>query len=350
MKLKKNILVAPLNWGIGHATRCIPIIRKLQEHNFNVIIASSGRSLELLIQEFPNQDFIKIDDYNIKYFSFLPMAISILIQIPKILLSIKKEHAQLKSIINDFKIDGIISDNRYGMYSEEIPSVFITHQLEIQTPIFRSFIKKINHKLIGKFSECWVPDFETNGIAGKLSHTTNTTINYKYIGPLSRFTKKKSEIKYDILAIISGPEPQRSILEKNLIRELKLHKNKSLLLQGKPEKKHTDKINNLTIKSHLSSEELNLAMIESRLIICRAGYSTIMDLFKLQKNAVLIPTPGQTEQEYLSKYLSESRYFKSINQNKINLKNLIVTTQKFQNIKQRNEDTNWNTLLNIFNK
>ena len=350
MKLKKNILVAPLNWGIGHATRCIPIIRKLQKHNFSVIIASSGRSLELLIQEFPNQDFIKIDDYNIRYYSFLPMAISILIQIPKILLSIKKEHAQLKSIINDFKIDGIISDNRYGMYSEEIPSVFITHQLEIQTPIFRSFIKKINHKLIGKFSECWVPDFETTGIAGKLSHTTNTTINHKYIGPLSRFTKKKSEIKYDILAIISGPEPQRSILEKNLLRELKLHKKKSLLLQGKPEKKHTDKINNLTIKSHLSSEELNLAMIESRLIICRAGYSTIMDLFKLQKNAVLIPTPGQTEQEYLSKYLSESRYFKSINQNEINLKNLIVTTQKFQNIKERNEDTNWNTLLNIFNK
>ena len=350
MKLKKNILVAPLNWGIGHATRCIPIIRKLQEHNFNVIIASSGRSLELLIQEFPNQDFIKIDDYNIKYYSFLPMAISILIQIPKILLSIKKEHAQLKSIINDFKIDGVISDNRYGMYSEEIPSVFITHQLEIQTPIFRSFIKKINHKLIGKFSECWIPDFETNGIAGKLSNSTNTTINYKYIGPLSRFTKKKSEIKYDILAIISGPEPQRSILEKSLIRELKLHKNKSLLLQGKPEKKYTDKINNLTIKSHLSSEELNLAMIESRLIICRAGYSTIMDLFKLQKNAVLIPTPGQTEQEYLSKYLSESRYFKSINQNEINLKNLIVTSQKLQNIKEGNENTNWNTLLNIFNK
>ncbi|MFL2567765.1 MAG: glycosyltransferase [Flavobacteriales bacterium] len=185
---------------------------------------------------------------------------------------------------------------------------------------------------------------------GKLSHTTNTKINYKYIGPLSRFIKKKSEIKYDILAIISGPEPQRSILEKNLIRELKLHKNKSLLLQGKPEKKYTDKINNLTIKSHLSSEELNLAMIESRLIICRAGYSTIMDLFKLQKNAVLIPTPGQTEQEYLSKYLSESRYFKSINQNEINLKNLIVTSQKFQNIKERNENTNWNTLLNIFNK
>ena len=119
-----------------------------------------------------------------------------------------------------------------------------------------------------------------------------------YFGEIGKVLKK-----YDILAIISGPEPQRSILEKNLIRELKLHKNKSLLLQGKPEKKYTDKINNLTIKSHLSSEELNLAMIESRLIICRAGYSTIMDLFKLQKNAVLIPTPGQTEQEYLSKYL-----------------------------------------------
>ena len=218
MKLKKNILVSPLNWGIGHATRCIPIIKKLQEHNFNVIIASSGRSLDLLIQEFPNLDFIKINDYNIKYYSSLPMTISMLIQIPKILFNIQKENNQLKAIINDFKIDGIISDNRYGMYSNDIPSVFITHQLEIQTPIFKNLIKKINNKLISRFSECWIPDFEINGIAGKLSRLTNPTKNYKYIGPLSRFIKKKSEIKYDVLAIISGPEPQRSILEKTLIK------------------------------------------------------------------------------------------------------------------------------------
>ena len=350
MKVKKNILVSPLNWGIGHATRCIPIIKKLQEHNFNVIIASSGRSLDLLIQEFPNLDFIKINDYNIKYYSSLPMIISMLIQIPKILFNIQKENNQLKAIINDFKIDGIISDNRYGMYSNDIPSVFITHQLEIQTPIFKNLIKKINNKLINRFSECWIPDFEINGIAGKLSRLTNTTKNYKYIGPLSRFVNKKSEIKYDILAIISGPEPQRSILEKTLINELKILKKKSLLLQGKPEKKYTDKINNLTIKSHLSSEELNLAMIESKLIICRSGYSTVMDLFKLQKNAVLIPTPGQTEQEYLSKFLSKSNYFKSINQNQISFKNLITKTQKFQKIKKRDEETNWNSVLNIFNK
>lgn len=350
MKLKKNILVSPLNWGIGHATRCIPIIKKLQEHNFNVIIASSGRSLDLLIQEFPNLDFIKINDYNIKYYSSIPMTISMLIQIPKILFNIQRENNQLKGIINDFKIDGIISDNRYGMYSNDIPSVFITHQLEIQTPIFKNFIKKINNKLISRFSECWIPDFEINGIAGKLSRLTNTTKNYKYIGPLSRFVNKKSEIKYDILAIISGPEPQRSILEKTLIKELKIHKKKSLLLQGKPEKKYTDKINNLTIKSHLSSEELNLAMLESRLIICRSGYSTVMDLFKLQKNAILIPTPGQTEQEYLSEFLSKSNYFKSINQNQIKFKNLITKTQKFQKIKKRDEETNWNSVLNIFNK
>ena len=105
MKLKKNILVSPLNWGIGHATRCIPIIKKLQEHNFNVIIASSGRSLDLLIQEFPNLDFIKINDYSIKYYSSLPMTISMLIQIPKILFNIQKENNQLKAIIDDFKID-----------------------------------------------------------------------------------------------------------------------------------------------------------------------------------------------------------------------------------------------------
>ena len=125
MKPKKNILVAPLNWGIGHATRCIPIINKLIEHNYNVILASSGRSLELLMMEFPDNDFIKITDYNIKYYNILPLSFSIFLQLPKLFLKINKEKKELKKIIIDFNIDGIISDNRYGFYSKTKKSVFI---------------------------------------------------------------------------------------------------------------------------------------------------------------------------------------------------------------------------------
>jgi len=133
VKGKKRILVAPLNWGIGHATRCIPIILELEKNNFEVIIATSGRSLELLSSEFPKIQFIKFEDYKINYSSSIPMAINIFLQIPKIIFGIYNENTKLHTIIKDFKIDGVISDNRYGLYSKKIPSVFITHQLKIKS-------------------------------------------------------------------------------------------------------------------------------------------------------------------------------------------------------------------------
>ena len=350
MNLKKNILVAPLNWGIGHATRCIPIIKKLTENNFNVIIASSGRSLELLINEFPKNDFIKITDYNIKYFNYLPLSLSILLQIPKLFFKINNERKELKKIVEDFNIDGVISDNRFGFYSKTKTSIFITHQLEIQSPLFKSFIQKINYSFINKFSECWILDHKELGLAGILSNPNKKIKNQKYIGPQSRFEKKKTQKQYDILAIVSGPEPQRTIFEKTLIKELKKINKKSLLVQGKPEEENEKKENNLTIISHLSSENLNNAILESNLIICRSGYSTIMDLHKLEKNAILVPTPGQTEQEYLAKHLSKKGIFKSQKQNSLNLEKAFEQSHDFKKIKKHVKQLNWEELFKIFEK
>ncbi|MDG2138936.1 MAG: glycosyltransferase family protein [Flavobacteriales bacterium] len=350
MKVQKNLLVAPLNWGIGHATRCIPIIEILKENGFNVIIATSGRSLDLLLKEFPNNEFIKLEDYNVKYHSYLPMSINMFIQIPKILLGIHKERKHLKSIIKDFKIKGVISDNRYGLYSKEIPSIFITHQLGIQTPIFKNIIKKINYLFINKFTQCWIPDYKENGLAGKLSHPKEKIKNHIYIGPLSRFKRTIQENKFDILAILSGPEPQRSIFEKILIKKLRLHKKKVLLLQGKPDTDFSKKINNLTIRSHMSSEDLNTMILQSNLIICRSGYSTIMDLVKLQKNAILVPTPGQTEQEYLAQFLSKSKHFQFQNQKEFNLSTAQIQSNNFVAMNYQDHITNWDDILKIFKK
>ena len=191
MKGKKRILVAPLNWGIGHATRCIPIISELEKNKFEVIIAASGRSLELLSCEFPKNQFIKFEDYKITYSSSIPMALNIFLQIPKIIFGIYNENNKLHTIIKDFKIDGVISDNRYGLYSKTTPSVFITHQLKIKSSFLENIIQKINYYFINKFTKCWIPDYKLDGLAGELSHPKENTKNHIYVGPLSRFKKKK---------------------------------------------------------------------------------------------------------------------------------------------------------------
>ena len=349
MKEKKRILVAPLNWGIGHATRCIPIISELKKNNFEVIIATSGRSLELLSSEFPKIQFIKFEDYKISYSSSLPMALNIFLQIPKIIFGIYHENIKLNTIIKDFKIAGVISDNRYGLFSKKIPSIFITHQLKIKSAFLENIIQKINYYFINKFTQCWIPDYQENGLAGELSHPKENTKNHIYIGPLSRFNNNNNiQPKYDILAIISGPEPQRSIFEKIITTQLKEHKKESLLVQGKPESKYCETINNLIIKSHLSALELNQAILNSKLIICRSGYSTIMDLFTLGKNAVFIPTPGQTEQEYLAEFLSKENLFKYQKQNKFQLSIAQKQSKSFTKLSYRKQKIDWKNILLIF--
>jgi len=348
VKDKKKILVAPLNWGIGHATRCIPIINILKEQGFTTIIMASGRSLELLSKEFPNDKIIKLTDYNISYSTFLPMSLNILLQIPKILYRIYLENRQLDSIINDFKIDGIISDNRYGLYSKKIPSVFITHQLEIQSKYLKKLIQKINYYFINKFTKCWIPDYPKDGLAGDLSHPKKNQLDHEYIGPLSRFVIKPSNLKYDIIALVSGPEPQRSIFENLLIKALKDKTLKSLLLQGKPGKKFSKKINNLTIMSHLKGTELNQAILDSNIIICRSGYSTIMDLITLEKNATLIPTPGQTEQEYLARFLADTKLFNYQEQSNFNLNQILKSKKSLKKISAKTSKVEWEELLKVF--
>ena len=349
MKIKKRVLIAPLNWGIGHATRCIPIIKELLFHDFEVVIAADGRPLHLLNTEFSELETVHFSSYNIRYSKYLPMNVSMLLQTPKIMWNIKKENIKLNNIINQYKIDGIISDNRYGLYTNKVPCAFITHQLEIQTPYFKKHIQKINYRYINKFDACWVIDNKKNNLAGNLSKPSNLPKNTIYIGNLSRFSYKKIEKRYDFLGIVSGPEPQRTVLEQKLIKALKDKKEKSIIVLGKPEINNTKKIGNLTIKSHLKSEDLNTIILESNLIICRPGYSTIMDLQKLKSKAFLIPTPGQTEQEYLAKILLQKNICYYQNQNQFNFEKGVCQSEKYTGFTEsKEEETNWQELFSLF--
>lgn len=348
MKKQPIVLVCPLDWGIGHATRCVPIIRELLMQNARVIIGASNRPLAFLKQEFPDLDFIDFPGYQIVY----PggdegMVIKMIPQVPKLIKSIRDENSLLDKIINSQKIDLVISDNRYGLYTKKIPCVFMTHQVFIKTPpalrIFEFFLSLMNKMFMQKYTECWIPDFEKEpNLSGDLSHGKALPKHSCYIGPLSRFssniaTKHKNYI-YDALVLLSGPEPQRTILEKKVLKELSELNLKAAMVCGKPEefdiKIHSE---NIDIFQHLESDHLQELILQSEIVISRPGYSTIMDIAALGKKALFIPTPGQTEQEYLSDYFSRKKLFYRINQNELNLKEDLKKSLVFPGIYLEND-------------
>ncbi len=321
----KKVLIAPLDWGLGHATRCIPIINDLLQKDNQVFIAASGNTQKLLQLEFPKIEFLYLKGYNVNYSkSKFWLPITILIQLPKIFASIKYENSWLKNIAVEKKIDLIISDNRLGFYHSTIPSIYITHQLTIKSSflILQNWMQKFHYKYINKFSECWVPDYEgENNLAGILSHPkTLPIIPVHYLSPLSRFIVTNEQNNYELLILLSGPEPQRTILEKKLLTQLSDYTKSVLFIRGVFDNTVIKSFNKIHVENNLVGKELNKALLQSKIIIARSGYSTIMDLVKLKKKAILIPTPGQTEQEYLGEYLTEKGVFFSVKQNEFNLK------------------------------
>lgn len=299
----RKILVAPLNWGLGHASRCIPIIKALLENNFMPIIASNGNALQLLRKEFPTLPHLELPSYDISYSKNIKW--NLILQLPKIWLAVKKEQKMIAQYIQHNKtIVGIISDNRFGVLNSKIPSVYITHQINVLSGFTSYFTSKIHQNIIQKFDECWIPDNEHAPFSGKLSTFKNTKINAQYIGVLSRFKKEQLPLKIDVLLLLSGPEPHRTTLEIQLKKAFKNHSQTIVLVQGKLEKMQLKWIeNSITILNYALSEELERLINSSKVVLCRSGYSSVMDLAVLQKKVFFIPTKGQTEQEYLAKYL-----------------------------------------------
>ncbi|MEO6637921.1 MAG: glycosyltransferase [Ginsengibacter sp.] len=340
---KTHILIAPLDWGLGHATRCIPIIKELIELKCEVILAADGATYSLLKKEFSSITIIPLAGYRMHYSRkkvWLPL--HLFIQIPKFIRATIAEHRWLKKIIRDHQPDIIISDNRLGLYNSSIFSIYITHQLVIKTGhyLLDKLASKIHHHFIKKYDLCWVPDFEKNRLAGELSHPHKMLSNTVYIGPLSRFEKLPAvEKKYDIVISISGPEPQRTIFETLIFNQLKCDTQKTLIIRGLPGQ--VEKIiapNDFAeVVNHLSARELNSAMQQAGIIICRSGYTTIMDLVKIGKNAILIPTPGQTEQEYLAKYLMEKKLFFSTEQKGLSIEKALYAASAFPFIKPQSD-------------
>lgn len=336
-KPKPRILVAPLDWGLGHATRCIPVIRALLHNNCTVLLAGNGKIASLLKTEFPALQLLPLNGYNINYAqSGIGTLAAIMRQIPKLKKAIAYENEWLKKVVEEHKIDAVISDNRYGLYHPQIHSVFITHQLLIKTPFGKfadRFLQRMNYKRIQQFNECWVPDAaEEPNLGGALSHpATMPIIDTTYIGALTRFQPTEEILTSYILILLSGPEPQRTLLEESLLKELKDYKEPVFFIRGLPGNTTLPKIPyHVNIANHLSTNVLQLALQNASFVIARSGYSTVMDVMALHKQCILIPTPGQSEQVYLAKHLMQNRLAFCVPQKKFGLHKTIELAKHFR--------------------
>jgi uncharacterized protein (TIGR00661 family) len=347
-------LVVPLDWGLGHATRCIPIINTLIQYNCTVILAGEGAVETLLQQEFPRLLFLPLKGYRIRYSkSRLGLPVVMALQIPKIIAAIRREHRWLQAAVREHNIDIVISDNRYGLYHNRIPSIFITHQLLIKTPFGGDlFLQKLAYSYINRFTECWVPDNAgPENLAGALSHPARKpAIPVRYIGPLSRLAPHAALEKY-LLILLSGPEPQRTLLEKSLIKEVAGYPGPVVLVRGLPHLTEVVTVApHVTVHAHLPAAKLGELMAGATFVISRSGYSTVMDIVTTGKKAIFIPTPGQTEQEYLATYLMGKGLAFSMRQKDFNLTAALKGAANFNYKAYKAENSKLEeTIINLLN-
>ncbi|WP_439150931.1 glycosyltransferase [Winogradskyella sp.] len=342
--------MAPLNWGLGHATRCIPIIKALIKYNFTPIIASDGIALDLLKKEFSHLLFYELPSYNITYPKKANnFKLKLLKDSPRLLNTINKERKAVDAIVKSEHIAGIISDNRFGVRHKTIPSVFITHQLRVMSGSTTWLSSKLHQRIISKFNECWVPDYSSSyNLSGDLGHIDSNHLNLKYIGSLSRFNPNDQPIDYKLLVVLSGPEPQRTILEQKLLRELQYYNGDILFIKGKIEsQQEVRQQNHITIYNYMTSKELEDVMNKSEIVLCRSGYTSIMDLDKLSKKVFFIPTPGQYEQEYLAKKFKKENIAPFCSQDKFELQ-LLSDIGNYKGFSNNSVNINYSELFSLF--
>lgn len=321
MEVKRNIIFGVLNWGLGHATRSVPIIKALVNEGFNPIIASDGNALEYLKKEFPDLNTETLPSYQISYGkkNFLWQMFQLL---PSIAKAILQENIILRHLVKKWNAIGVISDNRLGLHHSKIPAVYITHQLNIILPWPLSFVNSIHRLFIKKFDECWVPDFEKEpNLSGVLGHSKSKGLKVKYVGPLSRFSHLKNtfEKQYKAAFILSGPEPQRTFLENEIIEQATKMNASMILVRGTDTTSEIIEHDKLEVRNRVNSKDLIKIIEQSEVVVSRSGYSSIMDYYYLGNKALFVPTPGQSEQEYLAQKLKKEKHFYYTNQNTLNL-------------------------------
>ncbi|MFA5815815.1 MAG: glycosyltransferase [Bacteroidales bacterium] len=322
---RKTILVSPLEWGLGHTVRLVPFIRKALGQGHQVILASDGASLDFLRYHFPDLLWIRMPFYTIQYPENGRFFRKLIPQIPGILRAIRKNHKQVDEIVAKYNISEIICDHRYGLYHKDVHSIFITNQLWLKAPkgwsFGEGFMYRLHRMALRKFSEIWIADYSGKpNLSGLLTHPPRFPENAKYIGPVSRFQdvvpeRPEYSKPFEVLALVSGPEPQRTLFENLLKERFMSNEIPSVIFRGLPpsspdENPAITQEGTVLLINHARDEHLVWYILQAQEIICRPGNSTLSDLAYLGKTALLVPTPGQTEQEYVARHLERQGLFR----------------------------------------
>jgi len=337
-----RVLFGICSWGLGHAVRDLPLIKKMLQAGHSVTVAGKGRSLQLVKDELKNKcSYYEIPDYSPVYSEKNFSVVKFVARLPAYLNEIAKEHERIKQLVNSNGYDRIISDSRFGVCHPEIPSFFIFHQLRFIPPVrikvFERATEGFNYLFRKRFCKFLVPDWEENGLSGDLSHNLHYFKKgmIEYLGPLCDLKKRDLPEDIDYFISISGPEPQRTILERKIMDQIFALKGKVVVTLGKPEERIEKTYRNIKVFSYLNRERQEEMMNRSRLMITRPGYTTIMELAVLGKKALLIPTPGQTEQVYLASYHGKKGNFYSVSQEKLNLARDVEEAKRYPGIRVR---------------
>jgi hypothetical protein len=304
----RRVLICALDWGLGHASRCVPLARRWQAEGAEVRLASAGRALALLRRECPDLPCLEMPAYGIRYFSN-NMYVNMAAQGPRLLRAAWAERGWLAAQLRRQPADVVVSDNRYGCYHPGAYGIFLSHQLNIQLPGYwlHRGVNAAQQALLRNFQEVWAPDYDMPGyrLAGALAHELppGALPPVRYVGWLSRMTPAPAAAADGpLVALLSGPEPQRRYWEQEVRRQLRAWGRPALLVRGLPERQGITRAGALTIVDHLAGEALAEALRHAPAVLCRSGYSTLMDMATLGQRVALIPTPGQTEQEYLAQH------------------------------------------------
>lgn len=332
-----RVLFGVCSWGLGHATRDLPLLRRMIKAGHTLTLVGIGRSLDLLKDELKDAcSYFTIPDSSSVYSERDFSVTRFLSYFPIYMSEIVQEHSQIKKLIKREKYERIISDNRYGVYNKEIPSYLISHQLRFIAPgrvkLFEMATEGFNYSFFKyNFSKFLVPDYKEDPLSGDLSHNLKyfKEKRIEYLGVLSDLKKRETAEDIDYFISLSGPEPQRTILEKKIFEQAPLLKGKVVIALGKPEDPRDETANHLRVFGYLGRKRQEEIMNRSKLVITRPGYTTIMELSLLGKRALFIPTPGQTEQVYLAEYHKKRRNFYCVGQDKLNLTRDVEEAKKY---------------------
>lgn len=322
--MPKRVIVAPLDWGLGHATRDVPVIHHLREADFEVILVADGRPYDFLSRRFPDLEIIRCPGYDIAYPKSDQFMVHMAKSGPRIAKALQEERKAADRIAQETDADIIISDNRLNFRSARTKNIFITHQLRVKAGPLTFAASALHRKFYSRFDEVWIPDHAgKNNIAGDLSFLKHPKKNYRYIGPLTRFSLVKTKMNgvgKKLLFMLSGPEPQRTIFEELVIAELKKNPVPALILRGQPGQPHdSEPIPGVRMVNHLDDEKLAQAISDAYAVVSRGGYSTLCDLTAANKKLICVPTPGQTEQEYCAEHLAGKNMMVAMSQKKFSL-------------------------------